>query len=164
MVMDSLGIDVDASDSDNMRTFKKVTVSTEEFTYDEVVVWFRMLSKISKCQGLAACAEDYAQRLVVEDERNEGRHWLMADKEDWSFMKKLHYQMLMEFGLDRDVQLPFIGTPVARIPASPLQVTPQWSGIYGNSLPTPPVATDAGGITAALAGFKWKHPSDLPLS
>ena len=27
--MDSLGIDVDASDSDNMRTFKRVTVSTE---------------------------------------------------------------------------------------------------------------------------------------
>ena len=41
--MDSLGIDVGASDSDNLRTFKKVTVSTEEFTYDEVVVWFRML-------------------------------------------------------------------------------------------------------------------------
>ena len=56
--MDSLGIDVDASDSDNMRTFKKVTVSTEVFKYDEVVVWFRMLSKISKCQGLAACVED----------------------------------------------------------------------------------------------------------
>ena len=73
MVMDSLGIDVDASDSDNMRTFKKVTVSTEEFTYDEVVVWFRMLSKISKCQGLAACAEEYAHRLVVEDEMDQGR-------------------------------------------------------------------------------------------
>ena len=162
MVMDSLGIDVDASDSDNMRTFKKVTVSTEEFTYDEVVVWFRMLSKISKCQGLAACAEDYAQRLVVEDERNEGRHWLMADKEDWSFMKKLHYQMLMEFGLDRDVQLPFIGTPGARMP-SLFQGTPGVAS-YGNSLPTPPVATGADGITAAMAGFQWKHPSDIPLS
>ena len=73
--MDTLGIDVGASVSDNMRTFKRVTVSTEVFTYEEVVVWFRMLSKISKCQGLAACAEDYAQRLVVEDERNEGRFW-----------------------------------------------------------------------------------------
>ena len=69
MVMDSLGIDVDASDSDNMRTFKKVTVSTEEFTYDEVVVWFRMLSKISKCQGLAANAKDWqhAQRTMRKD-------------------------------------------------------------------------------------------------
>ena len=35
---------------------------------------------------------------------------------------------------------------------------------YGNSLPTPPVATGAEGITAALAGFQWKHPSDIPLS
>ena len=49
MVMDSLGIDVGASDSDNMRTFKRETVSTEVFKYEEVVVWFRMLSKISKC-------------------------------------------------------------------------------------------------------------------
>ena len=35
MVMDSLGIDVDASDSDNMRTFKRVTVGTEVFKYEE---------------------------------------------------------------------------------------------------------------------------------
>ena len=66
--MDSLGIDVGALDSDNMRTFKRVTVSTEVFKYDEAVVVFRMLSKISKCQGLAVCAEDYAHRIVVEDE------------------------------------------------------------------------------------------------
>ena len=46
--MDSLGIDVGASDSDNMRTFKRVTVSTEVFTYEEVVVWFRMLSGLVK--------------------------------------------------------------------------------------------------------------------
>ena len=159
--MDSLGIDVGALDSDNMRTFKRVTVSTEVFTYEELVVWFRMLSKISKCQGLAACAEDYAQRLVVEDERNEGRHWLMADKEDWSFMKKLHYQMLMEFGLDRDVQLPLIGTPGARTQGSPFQGTPGVTS-YGNSLPTPPVATGAGGITAAMAGFQWRRPLGAP--
>ena len=84
---------------------------------------------------------------------------------DWSFMKKAHYQVLMEFGLDRDVQLPFIGTPVAGIPASPLQFTPGVAsyGTDGNSLPTPPVATDADGITAALEGFKWRHPQDLPL-
>ena len=65
--------------------------------------------------------------------------------------------------MDRDVQLPFIGTPVARIPPTLFQVTPGMAP-YGSSLPTPPVATDADGITAALAGFKWKHPSDLPLS
>ena len=98
--MDTLGIEVGAADSDNMRTFKRVTVDTGVFTYDEAVVWFRMLSMISNCQGLAACAEDYAHRIVVEDERNEGRFWLMADEEDWSFVKKLHYQVLMmAFGL-----------------------------------------------------------------
>ena len=77
-------------------------------------------------------------------------------------MKKLHYQMLMEFGLDRDVQLPFLGTPGARFPVTP-GGTPGVAS-YGNSLPTPPVATDAEGITAAMAGFQWKHPSDIPLS
>ena len=100
MVMDSLGIDVGASDSDNMRTFKRVTVSTEVFTYEEVVVWFRMLSKISKCQGLAACAEEYAHRLVVDDEMDQGRYWLKEKEEFWSFIKRAHYQMLMDFGLD----------------------------------------------------------------
>ena len=112
-----------------MRTFKRVTVSTEVFKYEELVIWFRMLSKISKCQGLAACAEEYANRLVVEDEMDHGRYWIKADKEDWSFMKKAHYQVLMEFGLDRDVQLPFIGTPGARIQGSPFQGTYTWRDI-----------------------------------
>ena len=90
MVMDSLGIDVGASDSDNMRTFKKVTVSTEVFKYEEVVIWFRMLSKISKSQGLAACAEEYAHRLVVEDEMDQGRYWIKEKEEFWSFIKRAH--------------------------------------------------------------------------
>ena len=124
MVTDSLGIDVGASDSDNMRTFKRVTVSTEVFKYEEVVVWFRMLSKISKCQGLAACAEEYAHRLVVDDEMDQGRYWLKEKEEFWSFMKRSHYQNLMEFGLDRDVQLPLIGTLGARTQGSPFQGTP----------------------------------------
>ena len=162
--MDSLGIDVGALDSDNMRTFKRVTVSTEVFTYEEVVVWFRMLSKISKCQGLAACAEEYAHRLVVDDEMDHGRYWLIEKEEFWlSFMKRAHYRELMAFGLDRDVQLPLIGTPGARTQGSPFQGTPGVTS-YGNSLPTPPVATGADGITAAMAGFQWKHPTDIPLS
>ena len=136
MVMDSLGIDVGALDSDNMRTFKRVTVSTEVFKYEEVVIWFRMLSKISKCQGLAACAEEYAHRLAVDDEIDQGRYWLKEKEELWSFMKRSHYQVLMEFGLDRDVQLPLIGTPGARTPASTFQVTPGVAS-YGNSLRTP---------------------------
>ena len=163
MVMDSLGIDVGASDSDNMRTFKKVTVSTEVFKYEEVVIWFRMLSKISNSQGLAACAEEYARKLVVEDEMDHGRYWLIEKEEFWlAFMKRAHYRVLMEFGMDRDVQLPFLGTPGARFPVTP-GGTPGVAS-YGNSLPTPPVATDAEGITAALAGFQWKNPSDIPLS
>ena len=54
-------------------------------------------------------------------------------------------------------------TPVAKIPASPSLFTPGVAS-YGHSLPTPPVAADAGGVTAAMAGFKWRHPDDLPLS
>ena len=119
MVMDTLGIDVDASESDNMKTFKKMTLDTKAFTYGELVVWFQMLSKLSDCRGLAVCAAEYAHRLIVEDEMDQGRYWLNAEKEDWSFMKKAHYQVLMEFGLDREVQIPFIGTPVEQIPARP---------------------------------------------
>ncbi len=52
MVMDSLGIDVDALDSDNMKTFKKMTVDTGEFTYAELIVWFHTLSKLSGCRGI----------------------------------------------------------------------------------------------------------------
>ena len=55
--MDTLGIDVGASVSDNMRTFKRMTNETGAFQYDEVVVWFQALSKKSECQGLSACAE-----------------------------------------------------------------------------------------------------------
>ena len=62
--MDSLEIEVDASDSDNMKTLKRMKNGTWEFTYGEVVVWLQMLSKICKCQGLADRAEDYATRLV----------------------------------------------------------------------------------------------------
>ena len=156
MVMDTLGIDVDAQESANMTTFKKITVDTGAFEYEELVVWFQMLSKISKCQGLAVRAENYAHRIVEDDEMNEGRFWLKADKEYSSFMKQAHYQVLMEFGLDRDVQLPFMGTPGAQIPVT----SPFTPGVasYGNSLPTPPVMKDTAGITAAMAGFTLKHP------
>jgi hypothetical protein len=44
VVMNSLGIDVDASDSDNMKNFQKMTVDTGVFTYNELVVWFETLS------------------------------------------------------------------------------------------------------------------------
>ena len=50
-------------------------------------------------------------------------------------MKRAHYQVLMEFGLDRDVQLPFIGTPGARIQGSPFQGTPGVTSTAVFSLP-----------------------------
>ena len=75
MVMDSLGIDVGASDSDNMQTFKKMTVDTGVFTYAELVVRFRTLSKLGTCQGLAVCAEDYARRIAKEEEIDQGYFW-----------------------------------------------------------------------------------------
>ena len=58
--MDTLGIDVGASDRDNMQTPKRMNNETAEFRYDEVAVWFQMLSKIGKCKGLASCVEEYA--------------------------------------------------------------------------------------------------------
>jgi hypothetical protein len=117
VVMDTLGIDVGASESDNMKTFKKMTLDTKAFTYGGLVVWFQMMSKLSDCRRV--CAAEYAHRLVVEDEMDQGRYWLKAEKEDRSFMKKAHCQVLMEFGLDREVRLPFIGTPVEQVPARP---------------------------------------------
>ena len=56
--MNSLGIDVGASDSDNMKNFEKMTVDTEKFTYDELVVWFETLSKLRNCSGMAAFEEN----------------------------------------------------------------------------------------------------------
>ena len=91
MVMDTLGIDVDAQENANMTTFKKITVDTGAFEYEELVAWFQMMSKISKCKGLAVRAENYAHRIAEEDEMNEGRFWPKADKEYWSFMKQAHY-------------------------------------------------------------------------
>ena len=90
-------IEVDASDSDNMKTLKRMKNETGEFTYDEVVVWLQMLSKIGKCQGLANRAEDYATRLVVNDEKNQGWLWLRKPEEFWSFMKPTHKLVLERF-------------------------------------------------------------------
>ena len=66
MVMSPLGFEVGASDSDNMRTFKLMNAETGVVTYEAVVVWFEVLSKISECEGLAVRAGEYAPRLVVE--------------------------------------------------------------------------------------------------
>ena len=47
MVMDTLGIDVGVLDSANMKTFKRMTMGTQKFTYEGAVAWLVTLSKIS---------------------------------------------------------------------------------------------------------------------
>ena len=161
--MDTLGIDVGASVSDNTQTFKRMTNETKAFKYDEVVVWFQALSKKSECTGLSDCAEEYAQKLVEDEEKNQGWLWLDEPQEYWSFMKSTHHKVLEREGFDRGIiQLPIVGTP-AQVPANVSRLTPG-NASYGYSLPTPPVANGTEGITAAMEGFKWRHPSDLPLS
>ena len=121
MVMDTLGIDVGALDSANMKTFKRMTMDTKKFTYEEAVVWLVTLSKISDCGGLGECAETYAQQLVVDEERKQGRMWLETPTEFWDFMKPIHYMVVL---------------------------TPGEVSYGGSNLPTPPVATGASGLPA----------------
>ncbi len=52
--MDTLGIDVGALDSANMKTFKRMTMDTKKSTYEEAAVWLVTLSKINDCGGLVA--------------------------------------------------------------------------------------------------------------
>jgi hypothetical protein len=147
-----------------MKTFKKMTVDTGVFTYAEFVVWFRTLSKLRNCQGMTVCAEDYAYRLVKEDEMDQGYFWFKEKEGFWlGFMKRTHYHVLMDFGLEREVQLPFIGTPaqIAARPANVSLVTPGASS-YGYTFPpTPPVPTGASGVQAAMEGFAMRRPPPL---
>ena len=157
--MDTLGIDVAATDSDNLKTFRRMNNATGAFTYDEIVVWFRVLSKRGKCQGLAECAEEYAQRLVADEERNQGWSWLDEPQEFWSFMKTMHYRVLEKYGFDRGlVQLPLVGTPNAHVPANVSLVTPGVSSNENTFTPTPPVAPGASGVAAAMEGFAMRRP------
>ena len=70
--MNSLGIDVDASDSDNMKNFTKMTVDTGVFTYDELVVWFETLSKLNNCRGM-----QHAQKHMRNDSSRK-TDWMKA--------------------------------------------------------------------------------------
>ena len=90
--MGTLGIDVGVLDSDNMKAFKRMTVNTKKLTYAEGGAWLVTLSKISDdCdEGLAECAEEYAQRLAVDEERKQGWMWLEEPPEFWGFMKSVH--------------------------------------------------------------------------
>ena len=136
--MDSLGMDVAASSSDNRKTFKRMNVDTRVFTYEEIVAWLQTLSLISECQGLADYAREIAQRTVVDDDMNSGYLWLIEKEDFWlTFMKRAHYRMMERFGFDRGqiVELPLLRTPGARLQGSPFQGTPGVTS-YGNSLPT----------------------------
>ena len=76
---------------------------------------------------MAVCAEDYAQRLVADEERNQGWSWLDEPQEFWSFMKPMHYRVLEKYGFDRGlVQLPLVGTPNAHVPANVSIIGDTW--------------------------------------
>lgn len=154
--MDTLGVDVDATAEANAKTFKKMTNATGAFTYEEIVAWFQALSWISENPGISACAEDYAQKLVTEDDRNKGWLWLDEPQEIWSFMKPAHHRVLERFGFDRGlVHLPLVSTPQASVPAQVSLVTPA-SSSYGYTFPpTPPGVS---GVAAAREGFAMRHP------
>ena len=140
-------------------------MDTKKFTYEEAVAWLVTLSKISDCEGLADCAETYAQRLVVDEERKQGWMWLEEPPEFWGFMKSVHYKVLERSGFDRGIfQLPLLSTPTAGRPASSsVVITPGEVSYGGSSLPTPPVATGASGIPAAYAGFTLRRPPEVPV-
>ena len=44
VVVNPLGIEVGASDSGNMKTFKRINAATGVVTYEAVVVWFEVLA------------------------------------------------------------------------------------------------------------------------
>ena len=55
--------------------FKPIVYNDNVLTCDEVADWLRTLSRISNCQSLFWCAEKYAHRLVVDEERTTGKFW-----------------------------------------------------------------------------------------
>ena len=101
VVHEALGIDSRASMEMNLAGFQQMTVDTGEFTYEQAVFWLQMLSKVSRCKGIGDCAEAIAHRAVVEEGMDNGRSWINASKDTWSFMKKVHYMMLQEYGFGR---------------------------------------------------------------
>ena len=101
-----LGVQGALSVLENVAGFKPMTVNTGKFTYDEVAVWFRTLSSISKCSTFYWCADEYAQRLVVDEEMNQGWIWLDRKKKDWlKVLTEEEYGVLERFGIDRGTQM-----------------------------------------------------------
>ena len=77
----ALGVHPEASLAENLAGFKPMRDNHGRFTIGEVVLWLRILSRISNCQSLFWCAEKYAHRLVVDEELNQGRFWFWLREE-----------------------------------------------------------------------------------
>ena len=102
MLRTALGITVGASLEDNIAGFQPMKMGTGEFSYREVFTWLTLLSGVSKCQGMALRAKEYAQRLVVDEEMDRGHNWLREKKAYWlTFMTEEDYEALERFGFDR---------------------------------------------------------------
>ena len=103
--------------------FKPMADNDNVFTCDEVADWLRTLSRISNCQSLYWCAEEYAQRIVVDEELTRGEHWLWFrdDKAFWLRrigMTEEEYEVLERFGIDRGTDVsPSEGAGVATLEA-----------------------------------------------
>ena len=101
----ALGVDPYACLEVNLAGFKPMRRNHEKFTCEEVVLWLQTLSRKSKCGSLFWCAEEYAQRFVVDGEMHQGRFWLRAAKKYWlAVMKEVagcdgreHYDSTMRF-------------------------------------------------------------------
>jgi len=109
LLRSALGIVAGASGAsldDKIAGFQPMKRETGEFSYPEAVAWLTLLSSVSKCPGMALRAEEYAQRIVVDDGLDEGRYWFEEPKEYWlSFMKEEDYEALEQFGFDYEAQM-----------------------------------------------------------
>ena len=124
---DSLGAYMEAK----IAGFKPMADNDSLFTCDEVADWLRTLSRISNCQSLYCCAEEYAHRIVVDEEmiRRVNWLWLRDDKEFWMRfigMTEEEYEVLERFGFDRGTEMymyPGAGAGVAKIATLEAQMT-----------------------------------------
>ena len=126
LMRSALGITVGASLEDNIAGFQPMTRETGRFSYPEVVAWLALLSSVSKCQGMALRAEEYAQRIVVDEEMTRGELWLWfrddkVYKQFWLRrigMTEEEYEALQRFGFDRGTGVsPSDGAGVATLEA-----------------------------------------------
>ncbi len=101
--------------------FKPMADNSNVLTCDEVADWLRTLGRMSTCQSLCRCAEEYAHWLVVEEAMNQGWIWLRTctPKEEWlTLVTEEKYEVLERFGFDRGTGVsPSEGAGVATLEA-----------------------------------------------